>query len=256
MSVIIIPRKRLRQLQGRAEVDWANPITEGLIFASAGASDAVTTSPLVLVPDGLGFKSSELLPVYRAADDVVAFTVMGDVEFTSNNGDWAALDYGYYVSGTQNMNTSIGLMGSENILYATCRKDQGSITTLKTISFPYRATLALSGAIGTGATAYENGISIGAVASAGAHSPDSRRRFSAFTNTTAGKKAYWQSVWKRALSAAEIAEAYRDPWQLFRADPIRIYSLPSGPISLSWSSLTASNITQTGARLTLGGIVR
>ena len=34
------------------------------------------------------------------------------------------------------------------------------------------------------------------------------------------------------------------------------YSLPSGPISVSWSSLTASNITQTGARLTLGGITR
>lgn len=40
--------------------------------------------------------------------------------------------------------------------------------------------------------------------------------------------------------------------------PLRnvIYSLPSGPISLSWSSLTASNITQTGATLTLGGITR
>lgn len=47
-----------------------------------------------------------------------------------------------------------------------------------------------------------------------------------------------------------------NPWQLFRADPVRIYSLPSGPIGISWSSLTASNITQTGARLTLGGITR
>ena len=45
-----------------------------------------------------------------------------------------------------------------------------------------------------------------------------------------------------------------NPWSVFRADPIRIYSLPSGAIS--WSSLTASNITQTGATLTLGGIVR
>ena len=250
MSVIIIPRKHLRQPQGRVEVNWANPITEGLIFASAGYSDAVTTSPLVLVPDGLGFKSSALLPVYRAADDAAAFTVMGDVEFTSNNGDWAALDYGYYVSGAENMNVSIGLMGSENTLYATCRKNNGNITTLKAISFPYRATLALSGAIGTGATAYENGISIGAVANAGAYSPDSRRRFSAFTNTSAGKRAYWQSVWKRALSAAEIAEAYRDPWQIFRADPIRIYSFPSGPITIN--SITASNITSSGARITLG----
>ena len=47
-----------------------------------------------------------------------------------------------------------------------------------------------------------------------------------------------------------------NPWQLFRADPIRIYSLPSGPIGVSWSSLTASGITPTTATLTLGGITR
>ena len=41
-----------------------------------------------------------------------------------------------------------------------------------------------------------------------------------------------------------------NPWQLFRADPIRIYSLPTGAITLN--SITASNITQTGARITLG----
>lgn len=63
-------------------------------------------------------------------------------------------------------------------------------------------------------------------------------------------------VHKYAISREEYRELYINPWQLFRADPIRIYSLPSGPISISWSSLTASNITQTGARLTLGGIVR
>ena len=41
-----------------------------------------------------------------------------------------------------------------------------------------------------------------------------------------------------------------NPWQLFRADPARIYSLPTGAISIN--SITASNITQTGARITLG----
>ena len=45
-------------------------------------------------------------------------------------------------------------------------------------------------------------------------------------------------------------ELVDNPWQLFRADPIRIYSLPTGAISIN--SITASNITQTGARITLG----
>ena len=64
--------------------------------------------------------------------------------------------------------------------------------------------------------------------------------------------AYFDS----ALSDKEVDGLLDNPWQLFRADPIRIYSLPSGPISISWSSLTASNITPTTATLTIGGIVR
>ena len=56
----------------------------------------------------------------------------------------------------------------------------------------------------------------------------------------------------RALDEHEALEFHANPWQLFRADPIRIYSLPSGAISLSINSITASNITQTGARITLG----
>ena len=62
--------------------------------------------------------------------------------------------------------------------------------------------------------------------------------------------------WGRVLSDEEIFEVERNPWQLFRADPVRIYSLPTGPVVPSWSSLTAGNITQAGATLTLGGIVR
>ncbi len=57
---------------------------------------------------------------------------------------------------------------------------------------------------------------------------------------------------QRSLTGLEVAELSNAPWQLFRSDPVRIYSLPSGPISLAINSITASNITQTGARITLG----
>lgn len=57
-----------------------------------------------------------------------------------------------------------------------------------------------------------------------------------------------------AWSLERLRAFTESPWQLFRADPLRIYSLPTGPIS--WSSLTASNITASGATLTLGGITR
>ena len=58
------------------------------------------------------------------------------------------------------------------------------------------------------------------------------------------------AVVRGVLSSAEVWELSSAPWQLFRADPIRIYSLPTGAISIN--SITASNITQTGARITLG----
>ena len=59
-------------------------------------------------------------------------------------------------------------------------------------------------------------------------------------------------ICNRALDRREAQEFFDAPYRIFRADPIRIYSLPSGAISLSINSITASNITQTGARITLG----
>lgn len=66
----------------------------------------------------------------------------------------------------------------------------------------------------------------------------------------------WLAMWSRALSVDEVRALASSPYEIYKDEPVRIYSLPSGPISISWSSLTASNITQTGARLTLGGITR
>ena len=58
------------------------------------------------------------------------------------------------------------------------------------------------------------------------------------------------AFWRKFLVPDAQRELALNPWQLFRADPIRIYSLPTGAISIN--SITASNITQTGARITLG----
>lgn len=64
---------------------------------------------------------------------------------------------------------------------------------------------------------------------------------------------YSLTVLKRNDLGAALA-LHEAPYQIFQADPIRIYSLPSGAIS--WSSITASGITQTGATMTIGGITR
>ena len=58
-----------------------------------------------------------------------------------------------------------------------------------------------------------------------------------------------------AITDDEAYQLVDNPWMLYEAEPAAIFSLPSaGPAS--WSSLTASGITQTGATLTIGGITR
>lgn len=56
------------------------------------------------------------------------------------------------------------------------------------------------------------------------------------------------ATFQSALSADEITELSINPWQLFRADPIRIYSFPSGPIIPYISSVTMSNVSQNSAK--------
>lgn len=57
-------------------------------------------------------------------------------------------------------------------------------------------------------------------------------------------------VFPYALPAEGVSDLLANPYQAFRADPVRIYSLPTGAITLN--SLTMSAITQTTARATLG----
>lgn len=57
--------------------------------------------------------------------------------------------------------------------------------------------------------------------------------------------------WARWVNEEEAADITDNPWQLFRADPVRIYSFPSGPIIPTLSGLTTSHITSSGARHSL-----
>lgn len=59
------------------------------------------------------------------------------------------------------------------------------------------------------------------------------------------------AIFPYALEDAGADALLDNPFQLFRADPIRIYSFPSGPIIPSLSGLTTSNITSSGARHSL-----
>ena len=52
-------------------------------------------------------------------------------------------------------------------------------------------------------------------------------------------------LWDRGLSVDELNQLNVNPWQLFRAEPVRIFRDPVPP---TLSGLTTSNIASTGAR--------
>lgn len=57
----------------------------------------------------------------------------------------------------------------------------------------------------------------------------------------------WLALWSRALSADEVRALASSPYEIYKDEPVRIYSLPSGPIIPYISSVTMSNILQNSA---------
>lgn len=106
-----------------------------------------------------------------------------------------------------------------------------------------------------GYVANGDGVYKSAVSAAGSRGPGTSARFGSggdFTYQRFIGSIGLFAVGSAALSAAQSLDLAANPWQLFRADPIRIYSLPNGPILIpSISGLSTTNITQTGARHSL-----
>lgn len=239
------------QPQDFVGINWENPITRGLRIAVFGGAfyNAVDGQVTNALRTGLGFRSSSLSSTYDEIGDTAEGCVIGEVIYTSNNGDYATLDSGFYNTASDNLSIGIGLWGVSNTLYATCRRNNAGVTGLKAISFPYRAVIACSGSIGGGATAYENGLSIGSVSTFGTYSKDSRRRYAASTSTSTGKESRWYAAFNRALSAAEIASLSANPWQLFEPRRILIPVSVAGGTSLNLDPGTlalAGTVTASG----------
>lgn len=257
MSVIIIPRKRLRQPQGRVEVapEWEDGLIGVFLPPAMSLEWQITGTTGVLVPrrNGIAFDTNG--GTTYASKPVVAhqntgFTMLAS-GVTKNN---VAKDYaGVYNGGTYQCllystgsykfsyypRNGLGVVFDAAPAIAVLGGDEytliggGNGISHAGALMQNGALYQLSGAY-SGTSAYDR-VHSGCRFAAGA----------AVSNTLS-------AFWRKFL----VPDAQRDlalnPWQLFRADPIRIYSLPSGPISLAINSITASNITSSGARITLG----
>ena len=254
MTAIIIPRRHYTQPQGRVQISSA-PVCDGLIAAYCGQSVELVSETLTAASEQYGLRecgrtviSGFTAPVgiTEALDEMTCFAFIALLPNTNGGvvamiGDSAGdsdvrvfpytsgLGFGFVLynspayNGYQELRITLpaGYVGPVVMRYR-----RNGLLTIK----------ALSGE--NSAVALDRSVFIGTT------------RLYAAPSVGMGGLA----LFRRYISDEEEVSLLQAPWQLFRADPIRIYSLPSGAIS--WSSLTASNITQTGARLTLGGIAR
>lgn len=255
MTAIIIPRRHYTQPQGRVEVapEWEDGLIGVFLPPAMSPEWQITGTTGVFVPrrDGIAFDTNggttyASMPVVAHQNTGFTMLVSG---VTKNN---VPKDY----AGVYNGGTYQGLLYSTGSFKLSYYPRNG----LGVVFDAAPAIASLGGneytLIGGG-----NGIShAGALMQDGAlyqlsgaysgASPYDRVHSGCRFATLGAVSNTLSAFWRKFLVPDAQRELALNPWQLFRADPIRIYSLPSGAITLN--SLTASNITQTGARITLG----
>lgn len=278
MSVIIIPRRHLAQPQGRVEIDRSHPLG-GLIRGGGYVSPQGAVIPhdanlyeggaysTRVISDGIAgdFSATRARFAYAAGrssrfDAHVLLAMVAIAPASAESGTIIQVDRSLLVSRpfvALQINSGGGLRAGHNdTVYEytdTVTVPQGRLLPVAVKWMPNTSLAIFVGGHGESiVTSANNDMYGGATTNEGFEfrAPAQNSGLVAFGYYIEGTPT------GGVPSDDELRDWVRNPWTMFRAEPLRVYSMPSGPISISWSSLTASNITQTGARLTLGGIVR
>ena len=259
MSVIIIPRRHLRQPQGRLAVApaWEGRMVSLVHFGDGRAVDiadenrlyapsgtvtpkAGTSAMGLRIGDGGSldyFEAPSALSGLSGRATLVAFFNEIDATQSAFGGVFWSVGGQYYCQFRSAGNFC--MFGGAAIANTIALSSLGTINT----SVVFR---------GTDGVVFLNGLrndpgSNGTAFSAGAKTV--RIGWTATNNQFHGTFGSLGLV-SGELTDEEAIEFSRNPWMAYRADPVRIYSFPTGAISIN--SILASNITQTGARITLG----
>ncbi|OYD53254.1 hypothetical protein CGK74_13650 [Thauera propionica] len=263
MTAIIIPRRHHRQPLSAHRIDWANPLTMGLHSAVVAGNlrDLVsgelltTVRPefIVDVPDAAG-----------VATDVRGTTTSGTVSLTVPASGLSTRSFTFAAGINRVSGNGVGgRAGLSNILlwHVSGQWDLrlgGTNYTQAGIANPETwYDIAITGSP-SAARLYVDGE---AVIAGGAPAAGTMSDFVLGSDPGGGgswNAAFtWLAFWRRDLSAEELAEVRRNPWQLFRAEPLRIYSLPSTgteqAIAASGTA-TASATAQLAASIALAGV--
>jgi hypothetical protein len=261
MGALILPHRLQQQPQQVMPIDWSHPLTRGLVgfwlpngngFRSSlpniPAATIAAAGAVSAAPKGrrLGVSSTAMaatLPNDARIKPTAAITVLMDGGMTSVSGSVT------YAFGCENSNDGWGVYNAGSgaamrpyLRVGSAWADQPSTlnagqtgqvgftfdgSTFWAVTNGSRsASQAISGTI-TNSTIP---VAIGAKNNGG---------------TAAGNgSAYYFAIWNRALSPAELASFYANPWQIFKAPARRIWAAaaPVGPITGTFSASEAADI--------------
>lgn len=245
MAAIILPHRWTRRPSGNAEINWSNPLANGIVVALIpGANEAVRGGPVVIAnggalaprPHGLGFTGSAWL-----SDDVayapngyvgVGTANLTDLVVTELTGDATNFSYacGSYSGATDGVMITLRHSGvSEHWgVYS------GGSFIDSTEPFIIGAGAHTFAFTRDGSTQYlyRNGVLRNSVSAA--NGATSTAQFCIGNILTSGSSFSVGPTanialalrFQRFLGASEIAELTRAPWQLFRPLRRRLYFAP------------------------------
>lgn len=256
MAVIIIPRRHIIQPQGRLVIapEWADGLVGVFLPTEMSPDWQVTGTTGSFVPrrDGVAFDTNGgTTYVSKAVSEHqnTGFTML--VSGVARNN--VAKDYaGIYNGGTYQ--ALLYTPSSGRIFYYPRSGLSVDFTDAPALSIAGREGYVVafggdgsqhSGAMSLNGNLFEAGGGYSGT------SPYDRVHVGSRFVTSGATSNTLAAFWRKHLSLAEKRDLAINPWQLFRADPVRIYSFPSGPIIPTLSGLTTSAITSSGARHSL-----
>lgn len=246
--MLLQPRRRVTQPQGPVEIDWANPLTRGLVFADAGPRLGYSRS---LGFTGANFVSGSVSEVSAHVGAAVSIDAEGSSYFSYGAaaqigppltilsvyvltvaptiagrlfGNVLASNYGYALApNATNARLLLSRSGANLVL-------TGAPHALGRVKVDVGVVDAAS------ARLFENGVlTAGPTGHGGVATATGVLRIGADNSGSAGVRHvnFGGMVWARALSPAEVAAVSANPWQLFRPLPARLLVDLSGPVSIS-----------------------
>ena len=264
---LLRPSVWTQQPQQACEIDWSNPITQGLAIAvmpnanSARELTLSTPSAKVGSPSnsvgsrgvasiGSGGANYFTFTDYDKYDLVGPITVIAVVDGISGG-----VSGGYLSKGpidTANTPFFFGRSGAIVSLSRGGASDYQRFNTTNTVTVPGAPCVfgvTQNGVLGSGATCnyYLNGVTPGSSAGGGmANTVAAANALPVrFAGTT--EKVYLALAFNRVLSGAEIKSLSDNPWQIFKPIPRRIFA----PVSASGGATITTNLgTATASGLT------